>query len=120
LRAFGPDFPAASGALIIVAAGKCLEAAAGPSRELLVFCGQERAAAKCVLCVCILQIALSAILVPRLHLYGAALVNAAITGALALQTAALVRRRLNVSCWASASGRPAQQKVAMEAATAGF
>ena len=97
LGLFGEEFKAGWIALLIVTFGKLCEVLAGPSRELLLLCNQERSVTIAVLSTVCFQAALLAILVPKWGLTGAALANCLMSVFLAAQTLTWVRKRLSIN-----------------------
>ena len=94
---FGPGFRAGSTALTIVAIGQLVNAAAGPSGNVLIMTGQERVAARAVGAGAGANLLLAIVLVPPLGVTGSAI---AFASSLALWNFALVviaRRRLSVN-----------------------
>jgi O-antigen/teichoic acid export membrane protein len=94
---FGSGFQAGSTALTIVALGQLVNAASGPSANVLVMTGHQIAAARAVGAGALANLVLSILLVPPLGVTGAAI---AFASSLALWNVALVviaRRRLGVN-----------------------
>ncbi len=99
LSLFGHEFVAGAAALTIVACGKFVEVAAGPTREVLLMGGRERDVAGCVAGTLVLQVLLGLVLIPRFGLVGAAVTNCTITVALAASSFGLVCKRFGFAPW---------------------
>jgi O-antigen/teichoic acid export membrane protein len=113
LGIFGSDFRSGATALMILAIGQLVNAAAGPSGNVLIMTGHEQVAARGVIAGLVLNLALAVVLVPRLGVTGGAI---AFASSLVVWNVALVviaRRLLSVNVTAfrglSIQG-PAQQE----------
>ena len=87
LGLFGPSFQTGATALIILALGQLINAAAGPSGNTLIMTGQERIAVRGVAAGLIANIVLAILLVPSLGVTGGAI---AFASSLILSNAVLV------------------------------
>jgi O-antigen/teichoic acid export membrane protein len=111
LGLFGPSFQTGATALIILALGQLINAAAGPSGNTLIMTGQERIAVRGVAAGLIANIVLAILLVPSLGVTGGAI---AFASSLILSNAVLVllaRRLVGVNVTAFrrlAVSQPAQ------------
>lgn len=97
LGLFGAGFQTGVTALVILALGQLLNAAAGPSGNVLIMTGQERTAARAGIAGLTVNLVLSIALVPSLGVTGGAI---AFASSLVLWNAVLVviaRRRLGVN-----------------------
>jgi O-antigen/teichoic acid export membrane protein len=97
LGLFGPGFQTAAPALMILALGQLINAAAGPSGNVLIMTGNERIAVRGVGAGLAANVVLAVLLVPPLGVTGAAI---AFATSLVLWNAALVvvaRRRVGVN-----------------------
>jgi O-antigen/teichoic acid export membrane protein len=97
LGLFGASFQTGATALVILALGQLLNAAAGPSGNVLIMTGQERTAARAGIAGLTVNLVLSVALVPSLGVTGGAI---AFASSLVLWNTVLVviaRRRLGVN-----------------------
>jgi O-antigen/teichoic acid export membrane protein len=102
LGIFGVGFRSGGSALVILALGQVINAAAGPAGNVLIMSGHERAAAQGVGAGLVANVVLAVILVPPLGITGGAI---AFASSLTLWNVALVvlaRRRLRVNVTAFA------------------
>ncbi len=77
LDLFGPSFQAGATALVILALGQLINAAAGPSGNVMLMTGQERIAVRGVAAGLLANIVLAVLLVPPLGVTGGAIAFAA-------------------------------------------
>jgi O-antigen/teichoic acid export membrane protein len=94
LSLFGPEFAAARTTLTILSVGQLINAATGTVGTLLNMTGHERDVARAVGVSAVLNVALNALLIPRLGLEGAALATALSTLSWNVLLSVLVYRRL--------------------------
>jgi O-antigen/teichoic acid export membrane protein len=87
LGLFGPSFQTGATALIIIALGQLINAAAGPSGNVLIMTGQERIAVRGVAAGLLANVVLAVVLVPPLGVTGGAI---AFASSLVLWNTALV------------------------------
>jgi len=93
LALFGPEFVVAQGALVILAVGRLVNAACGPTATLLSMSGNHGDAARVALGSALLDAALLLALTPRLGILGTAVATTVTTVAWNLALLVLVRRR---------------------------
>jgi O-antigen/teichoic acid export membrane protein len=96
LALFGAEFVAAQGALVILAIGRLVNAACGPTATLLSMSGHHGDAARVALGSALLDAALLLVLIPWLGVVGTALATTLTIVAWNLALLFLVRRRLGV------------------------
>lgn len=97
LGLFGPTFSSGTTALMIIAAGQLINAAAGPAGSVMMMTGQERAAVRGVAAGLLVNVCVAFALVPFLGVTGGAI---AFTSSLILWNAALVvlaRQRIGIN-----------------------
>lgn len=102
LGLFGPEFPAAWPALMILLGGQMVNALCGPVGLLMTMTGHQDRAATVLVCAAILNVGLNAVLIPPFGLMGAAVATAISTAAwnLGLLVAVWRTHRLNPSIFA--------------------
>lgn len=96
LRVFGPQFPAAASALVVLAVGQFVNVATGALGYLFLMTGNERLMQHTMLGAAALNIALNAALAPRYGAVGAAWATASSLGCLNLTAAIVVYRKLAI------------------------
>jgi O-antigen/teichoic acid export membrane protein len=97
LGLFGANFQTGATALVIVAFGQLINAAAGPSGNILIMAGQERAAVPGVAAGLIANVVLAVLLVPRLGVTGGAIAFACSLALWNIVLVLLARRLLRVN-----------------------
>lgn len=93
---FGQEFAAANGALAILSVGQLVNAASGSVATLLVMTGHERHAAVGVLGAAIVNVLLTAILIPTFSVEGAAIGTTASMILWNISLAVTARRRIGI------------------------
>jgi O-antigen/teichoic acid export membrane protein len=96
LALFGPEFPAARGVLVILAAGQLVNALVGPVGFLMTMTGQQDAAARILVVHALANLAGLALLTPRFGLEGAAIATSVVRASWNLWLLVVVWRRLGV------------------------
>lgn len=101
LMLFGPQFTAGYPVMFILVLGFLGRAATGPSEFILNMLGQQKACAAVIVSMALLNIMLNIVLVPRLGIMGAAIAGATalVTGALLNTVVARRRLGLRIAIW---------------------
>jgi O-antigen/teichoic acid export membrane protein len=96
LAFFGPEYAGSYAALLVLCAGQVISAGIGPVGYLLSLTGHERTAARVYGVCAVVNVAASAILIPRWGLTGAAVATAGSMVMWNVWLRVLVRERLNL------------------------
>ena len=97
LGLFGAEFQTGATALVVMALGQLVNAAAGPSGNVLVMTGQERIAVRAVAAGLVANVVFAVVLVPRLGVTGGAIAFAATLVLWNTALVAIARRLLGVN-----------------------
>jgi O-antigen/teichoic acid export membrane protein len=96
LGLFGPEFTQAYPALAILCVGQIVSALVGPVGFLMTMTGNQDAAAKILIVHAAVNVALNAVLIPRLGIEGAALATSLVRASWNLVLAVVVWRRMGL------------------------
>lgn len=99
MQLFGPGFEVGATALVVLAAGRLLNAVTGPVGMVLNVTGHERLSARVYGAAAVLQVALDVVLIPRFGITGAAIAATAAMASWNVALYVLVVRRLQMRLW---------------------
>ena len=98
LHAFGPEFEAARGALLVLLAMQCVNVATGPVGMLLAMTGRQRALAKLLAGGLVLNVVLNTVMIPKFGLMGAAWSAFVAHSAWNIAGVLHIRKELGIDC----------------------